>query len=94
MGRKCYQFAGSPVTESKTRGIIHPVRYFVNALYESLEAHLHCISVFRCNNMIISTMTRRAAVCIHTDRIHPISIDIFVRLVLPPIRRAEAVVSC
>jgi hypothetical protein len=37
--------------------------------------------------------TRRAAVCTHTDRIHPIPIDVFVRLVLSPIRQAEAVVS-
>jgi hypothetical protein len=37
--------------------------------------------------------TRRAAVCTHTDRIHPIPIDVFVRLVLSPIRRAEAVIS-
>jgi hypothetical protein len=37
--------------------------------------------------------TGRAAVCTHTDRIHPIPIDVVVRLVLSPIRRAEAVVS-
>jgi hypothetical protein len=29
--------------------------------------------------------TRRAAVCTHTDHIHPIPIDVFVRFVLSPI---------
>jgi hypothetical protein len=38
--------------------------------------------------------TRRAAVCTHTDHTHPILIDVSVRLVLPPIRRAEVVVNC
>jgi hypothetical protein len=37
--------------------------------------------------------TRCAAVCNHIDRIHPIPIDVFVRPVMSPIRRGEAVVS-
>jgi hypothetical protein len=37
--------------------------------------------------------TRHAAVCPHTDGIHPIPADVFVRLVLSPVRRAGAVVS-
>jgi hypothetical protein len=37
--------------------------------------------------------TRRAALYTHTHRIHPIPIDVFVRLVMSRIRRAEAVVD-
>jgi hypothetical protein len=44
-------------------------------------------------DLFIPSDPERAAVCTHTDRMHPIPIDVFVRLVLSLIRRAEAVVS-
>jgi hypothetical protein len=49
--------------------------------------------VFMLFEIFSIVLTRPAAVCTHTDRIHPIPINIFVRLVLSRVRRAEAVVS-
>jgi hypothetical protein len=59
---------------------------FLSMLAEMMGSCHDSLASFFCQ-------ARRAAVCTHTDCIHRIPIDIFSRLVLSPIRGAEAVVS-